>query len=81
MFCMTAPFSNRNLARHRQLDVRNQFILKGKFVYEKILVGFRLLQASKAFIRKSGVFRFIKTPVKNYPKSGLVLSDSFSPYH
>lgn len=36
---------------------------------------------SKAFIRKSGVFRFIETPVKNYPKSGSVLSDSFSPYH
>jgi len=33
---MTAPFSNRNLARHRRLDVRNQFILKGKFVYENI---------------------------------------------
>lgn len=27
--------------------------------------------ASKAFIRKSGVFRFIDNPVKNYPKSGL----------
>ena len=35
--------------------------------------GFRLLQASKAFIRKSGVFRFIETPVKNYPKPGLIM--------
>ncbi|WP_181000672.1 hypothetical protein [Campylobacter concisus] len=40
-----------------------------------------LPQASKAFIKKSGVFRFINNPVKNYPKSGLVLSDRFSPYH
>nr|DAT12748.1 MAG TPA: hypothetical protein [Caudoviricetes sp.] len=46
-----------------------------------MLAGFRLLQASKAFIRKSGVFRFINNPMKNYPKSGLVLSDRFSPYH
>lgn len=36
---------------------------------------------SKAFIRKSGVFRFTQNPVKNYPKSGLVMSDRFSPYH
>ena len=40
--------------------------------------GFRLLQASKAFIRKSGVFRFIKNPVKNYPKSGLILNSDVS---
>ncbi|WP_459844170.1 hypothetical protein [Campylobacter concisus] len=75
---MVAPFSNRNLARRRQLDVRNQFILKGKFVYEKYLSGFRLLQASKAFIRKSSVFRFIDNPVKNYPKSGLIPNSDVS---
>jgi len=38
-----------------------------------VLAGFRLLQVSKAFIRKSGVFRFINNPVKNYPKSGLIM--------
>jgi len=32
--------------------------------------GFRLLQASKAFIRKSGVFRFINNPVKTILNQG-----------
>ena len=44
----------------------------------KILVGFRLLQASKAFIIKSGLFRFINNPVKNYPKSGLIPNSDVS---
>ena len=46
-----------------------------------ITLGFKLnetLQASKAFIRKSGVFRFIDNPVKNYPKSGLIPNSDVS---
>jgi len=42
------------------------------------VLGFRLLQASKAFIRKSSVFRFINNPVKNYPKSGLIPNSDVS---
>lgn len=41
----------------------------------------RLLQASKAFIRKSGVFRFINNPVKNYPKSGLAMGIALCPLY
>lgn len=47
----------------------------------KILVGFRLLQASKVSIRKSGVFRFINNPVKNYPKSGLAMGIALCPLY
>ena len=46
-----------------------------------ITLGFKLtetLQASKAFIRKSSVFRFINNPVKNYPKSGLIPNSDVS---
>jgi len=43
-----------------------------------MLAGFHLLQASKAFIRKSSVFRFINNPVKNYPKSGLIPNSDVS---
>nr|DAP62847.1 MAG TPA: hypothetical protein [Inoviridae sp.] len=46
-----------------------------------MLAGFRLLQASKAFIRKSGVFRFINNPVKNYPKSGLAMGIALCPLY
>jgi hypothetical protein len=35
---MTAPFSNRNLARHRRLDVRNQFSLQKQLLKEKIFI-------------------------------------------
>ena len=44
-----------------------------------MLVGFRLLQASKAFIRKSGVFRFINNPVKTFLNQGWCWVIDFRP--
>ena len=41
--------------------------------------GFRLLQASKAFIRKSGVFRFINNPVKTILNQGWCWVIAFRP--
>ena len=44
-----------------------------------MLAGFRLLQASKAFIRKSGVFRFINNPVKTILNQGWCWVIDFRP--
>ena len=48
---------------------------------KNIYQAFAYPKQARLLLEKVVFFRFIDNPVKNYPKSGLVLSDRFSPYH